>query len=153
MAEITICSDFGAHKNKVTHCFHCFPIYLPWSNGTGCHDLSFLNVELYPPCYSALSMEPICQLSPKASLPFCHTPNYFFTLPQNINSLSSPQSFSKGFVEEIEEKDGNTHSQEQITETLTIRYLFVVLVCWIWSFPGVLYFRRSQNSSDVNDTL
>ena len=26
--------------------FHCFPIYLPWSDGTGCHDLSFLNVEL-----------------------------------------------------------------------------------------------------------
>ena len=24
----------------------CFPIYLPWSDGTGCHDLSFLNVEL-----------------------------------------------------------------------------------------------------------
>ena len=30
-------------KNKVSH---CFPIYLPWSDGTGCHDLSFLNVEL-----------------------------------------------------------------------------------------------------------
>ena len=28
------------------HCFHCFPIYLLWSDGTGCHDLSFLNVEL-----------------------------------------------------------------------------------------------------------
>ena len=26
-------------------CFHCFPFYLPWSNGTRCHDLSFLNVE------------------------------------------------------------------------------------------------------------
>ena len=25
---------------------HCFPIYLPWSDGTGCHDLSFLNIEL-----------------------------------------------------------------------------------------------------------
>ena len=24
---------------------HCFPIYLPRSDGTGCHDLSFLNVE------------------------------------------------------------------------------------------------------------
>ena len=24
---------------------HCFPIYLPWSDRTGCHDLSFLNVE------------------------------------------------------------------------------------------------------------
>ena len=32
-------------KNKVCHCFNCFPIYLPWSDGKGCHDLSFLNVE------------------------------------------------------------------------------------------------------------
>ena len=30
---------------KVWHCFHCFPIYLPWSDGTWCHDLSFLNVD------------------------------------------------------------------------------------------------------------
>ena len=30
---------------KVCHCFHCFLIYLPWSDGTQCHDLSFLNVE------------------------------------------------------------------------------------------------------------
>ena len=33
-------------QNKVCHCFHCFPIYFPWSDGTGCHDLRFLNVEL-----------------------------------------------------------------------------------------------------------
>ena len=26
--------------------FHCFPIDFPWSDGTRCHDLSFLNVEL-----------------------------------------------------------------------------------------------------------
>ena len=32
-------------KKIVCHCLHCFPIYLPWSNETGCHDLSFLNVE------------------------------------------------------------------------------------------------------------
>ena len=25
MAVITICSDFGAPKNKVSHCFHCSP--------------------------------------------------------------------------------------------------------------------------------
>ena len=36
---------FGARENKICHCFHFFPIYLPWSDGTGCHDLSFLNVE------------------------------------------------------------------------------------------------------------
>ena len=29
MAAVTICSDFGAQKNKVWYCFHCFPIYFP----------------------------------------------------------------------------------------------------------------------------
>ena len=46
MAAITIYSDFGAPQNKVSHCFHCLPIYLPRSDGTGCHDFSFLNAEL-----------------------------------------------------------------------------------------------------------
>ena len=32
-------------KIKSCHCFHWFPINLPWSDGTGCSDLSFLNVE------------------------------------------------------------------------------------------------------------
>ena len=44
VAAVTICSDFGAPQNKV--CFHCFPIYFPWSDGTRCHDLNFQNVEL-----------------------------------------------------------------------------------------------------------
>ena len=29
MAAVTVCSDFGPQKNKVSHCFHCFPIYFP----------------------------------------------------------------------------------------------------------------------------
>ena len=29
MAAVTIHRDFGAQKNKVSHCFHCFPICLP----------------------------------------------------------------------------------------------------------------------------
>ena len=39
---------------KVSHCFHCFPIYWPWSDGTGCHDLSFLNVDLSQLFHSSL---------------------------------------------------------------------------------------------------
>ena len=50
---------FGAPKNKVCHCFHCFPICLPWSDGTGCRDLSFLNSEMSEPytlpCHSYLT--------------------------------------------------------------------------------------------------
>ena len=33
-------------RKIVWHCFHCFPTYFPWSNGTRCHDLIFLDVEL-----------------------------------------------------------------------------------------------------------
>ena len=45
VAAVTIYSDFGAQENKVCHCFHCFTIYLLWSDGTRYHDVSFLNVE------------------------------------------------------------------------------------------------------------
>ena len=43
--QLTTCSDFGAPQNKVCYYFHCFPIYLPWSDETRRHDLCFLNVE------------------------------------------------------------------------------------------------------------
>ena len=67
MAAITICSDFGAQKNKVWHCFHCFPIYFPWNDGIGCHDLSFLNVELKP-TFSLSSFTLIKRLLSSSSL-------------------------------------------------------------------------------------
>ena len=34
MTAVTICSDFWASKSKICHCFHIFPIYLPWNDGT-----------------------------------------------------------------------------------------------------------------------
>ena len=42
---VTVCSDFEAQGKKICHCWHFFTFYLPWSGGTGCHNLSFLNVE------------------------------------------------------------------------------------------------------------
>ena len=41
----TVLSDLGAQENKICHCFHFFTFCVPWSDGTRCHDLSFLNVE------------------------------------------------------------------------------------------------------------
>ena len=51
MVAVTICSDFGAPQSQVSH---CFPIYLPWSNGTRCHDLSFLSAEFYAKFFTFL---------------------------------------------------------------------------------------------------
>ena len=45
MAAVTIHNDFEAQENKICHCFHFFPLYLPWSDGTRCHVLCFLNAE------------------------------------------------------------------------------------------------------------
>uniref|UniRef100_A0AC11DEZ6 Uncharacterized protein n=1 Tax=Ovis aries TaxID=9940 RepID=A0AC11DEZ6_SHEEP len=38
MAAVTICSDFGAPQNKVSHCFHCFP--------TICHEVKGLDAMI-----------------------------------------------------------------------------------------------------------
>ena len=48
MASVTICSDFRAQENKGSHCFHCFPIYLPWSDGTGWNDFVFWMLSFKP---------------------------------------------------------------------------------------------------------
>ena len=45
MTVVNFCSDFGDHENEICHCFCFFPMYLPWSDGTGWHVLSYLNVE------------------------------------------------------------------------------------------------------------
>ena len=45
MAAVTICSDFGVQENKICHCFHFFPIYLPWSDGTGCESWTTKKAE------------------------------------------------------------------------------------------------------------
>ena len=61
----------GAQENKVCHCFHCFPIYLPLSDGTGCHDLHFLNVEFMPD-FSLSSFIFIKRPFTSSAFAFCH---------------------------------------------------------------------------------
>ena len=56
MASVTICSDFGAQENKVSQYFHCFPIYFPWSDGTGYHNLCFFWMLHFKPAFSLSSL-------------------------------------------------------------------------------------------------
>ena len=41
MTAATVCHDFRAQEEEICCCFHLFPFYLPWSDGTWCHDHSF----------------------------------------------------------------------------------------------------------------
>ena len=48
MAVVTICSDFGTHKIKVSHCFHCFFHCLSWNHLTGAMIFLFWRLSLKP---------------------------------------------------------------------------------------------------------
>ena len=45
VASVTVHSVSGAQESKLCHCLHLFPLLLPGNDGTGCHQLCFLNVE------------------------------------------------------------------------------------------------------------
>ena len=92
MVAVIICRDFGAQEKKVSHSFHCFPIYLPWSDGTRCHDLSFLNVDLFHQCFhSPLSLSSRGSLVLLLFLPLgwyhLHIWGYWYVSHHSANSL------------------------------------------------------------------
>ena len=66
MAAVTTHSDFGAQENKISHCFHCFPIYFPWSYGTICHILVVWTLS-FKPVFSLASFTLIKRLFSSSS--------------------------------------------------------------------------------------
>ena len=70
MAAVTICSHFGAQENKSMSLFHCFPIYLPWNDGTGCHVFFFFFFWMlsFRPSFSLSSFTFIKKLFSSSSL-------------------------------------------------------------------------------------
>ena len=68
MAAVTTHSDLGAQENKICHCFHFFPFYLPWSHGTRCHNLSFWMLS-FKPAFSFVSFTLIKKLFNSSSFP------------------------------------------------------------------------------------
>ena len=67
MAVVTICLDFRTQKKEICQLLPSCPLLLPWSDGTGCHDLSFLNVS-FKPTFSLSSFTFIKRLFISSSL-------------------------------------------------------------------------------------
>ena len=65
MATVTICSEFGAQENKICHCFHGSPIYLPCSDGTNAMMFIFWMLS-FKPAFSLSSL--VKRLSSSSSL-------------------------------------------------------------------------------------
>ena len=73
MAAVTICSDFGAQENKVSHCFHCCPIY--------CHEVMAPDAMILLFC--------ILSFKPTFSLSYFTFKRLFSSSPSAINVVSS----------------------------------------------------------------
>ena len=65
VTAVTVCSDFEAQGNKVCT-VAIFPSSLSCSDGTGCHDLDFLNVEFK----ASFSHSPLSPTSRGCLVPF-----------------------------------------------------------------------------------
>ena len=77
MATVTVLSDFGAQE-KLCHGFHFSPIYLPWNDGTRCHDFFF---------FPMLSLKQLF-----------HSPFTFIKRLFNSSSLSGIRVISSAFL-------------------------------------------------------
>ena len=80
---------FGAQENKTCHCFHFFPFYLPWSNGTGFHDLSFFQ------CWDLSQLfHSHWPSSRGSSVPLCFLPleRFLCLVAQSFPTLCNPKA-------------------------------------------------------------
>ena len=128
MAAVTICSDFGAPKNEVFHCFHCFPIYLPWSDGTRCHKESwvpknwcFWTVVLEKTLESPLDCKAIKPVNPEYSLEGLMLKlklQYFGHLIWRADSLGKTLMLAK--------TEGRRRGWQRL------RWLMVSFTQWVW---------------------
>ena len=89
MAAVPIYRDFEIQENKTCHCFHFFPFYLPWSNGTGFHDLSFFQ------CWDLSQLfHSHWPSSRGSSVPLCFLPleRFLCLVAQSFPTLCNPKA-------------------------------------------------------------
>ena len=106
MAAVTICSNFGAPKNKVWHCFHCLPSISHEVMGPDAMILLFWMLS-FKPTFSVSSFTFIKRLFSSSSLsairvvssaylllPYLkHFTAFHHSKVRNQNPLNGPQNF------------------------------------------------------------
>ena len=126
LAAVTIPSDFGAQEEKICHCFHFVPIYLPWSYGTGCHDRSFWMLS-FKPAFSLYSFTLIKRLFSSSLLSAIRvvSPAYLILLSLLLAILiPACESSSLAFC--------IMYTAYKLIKQVTI-YSFILLLSQIWT--------------------
>ena len=90
---------FGAQENKICHCFYFFSIYLPWSDGTRCHDLKGFWMLSFKPAFSVIYFTHIKRLFSSSLLSIRVVSSAYLRLLIFVLAILTPtyDSFSPAF--------------------------------------------------------
>ena len=135
MAAGTICSDFGAQNNKVWHCFYCFPIYFPWSDGAMC-GVCFSLSDLFHSVWQ--TVDPSMSLANYLSqLDVNHIWDCFFFF-FSFFPVSYVVWFKKHFSYKLRYSWPSTIYQKAMPFPTTLKYSFLLWIKWLSLFESVL---------------
>ena len=88
-------ADSGGQE-KICHCFHFFPFYLPWSDGTRCHDLRFFEYQIL----SQLFHSPLSPSSRDSLVPLHFLPlEWYFCISEVIDTSPGNLDSSLCFIQ------------------------------------------------------
>ena len=155
MAAVIICSDFGAQENKFSHCFHCFPIYLPWYDGTGCRIFFFWMVS-FKPAFSLSSFTLIKRLFSSSLLSalrvvsFAYLRLLIFLLVTLIPACaSSSPAFLLMYSAHKLNKQGNKIQPWHTPFRIWNQFIVPCLVLTVASWPAYRFLRRQVRWSGI----
>ena len=114
-------------KKIVCHCFHCFPKYLPWSDGTRCQDLHFFE------CW-ALSQ-------------LFHTPLSY----SSRGSLATLCFLSQGQVRLTKQHSGrDLEKWETSLQTMCVCVCVRAQMCVCWGWRGICQCKERLQGKEVH---
>ena len=139
----------------VSHCFHCLPIYLPWSDGTGCHDLSFWMLS-FKPAFSLSSLTFIKRLFSSSSLSAIRVmSSAYLRLLKSLPAIlilayaSSSLAFHMMYSAYKLNKQGNNNQPWRPPFPICNQSLVPCPVLTVASWPTYRFLRRQERWSGI----
>ena len=148
-----------AKKRKFVIVYAFFPIYLPWSDGTRCHDLSFLMLS-FKPAFSLSSFTFIKRLFSSSSLSvirvvsFAYLRLLTFPLALVIPAFkSSSPAFHMMYSAYKLNKPGDNIHLWCTPFSILIEFVFMCLILTVASCSAYRFLRRQVSWSGIPNSL
>ena len=159
MAAVTIHSNLRAQENEICHCFHFYPIYLPWSNGPDAMTLVFIIFSFKPALslssftlikrlFSSFSLSGIRVVSPAYLMLLMFIPTILIPA-YNSSSLAFFMMLSVYRLNKQSDSRQPCHTPFSILNQSVVLYSVLTVASW----PAYRFLRRQVRSSGIPISL